>query len=407
MGAFEYQALDARGKTKKGIASADTARQVRQQLREDGLTPLSVVGVKEQQATSASTPTGGSRRRRIGATELAVITRQFATLLGSGLTVEEALDGLIQQSEGHQTKSTLSGIRSMVMEGRSMAEALRAYPRSFPEIYTASVAAGEETGRLAEVLDHLAEYTETRQAVRERIGGALIYPIFLIVVAVLIVAGLVVYVVPKVVKVFEDTGQELPLLTRLLIAISEFIQQYGLFMGGILLVAVIALTIIFRQPIPRYFLHRTFLVTPGIRRLSRGTNTARMARTLAIMVGSGVPLLSAMKASSEVVVNRALRKALQTAASEVGEGVSLNRAIARSKQFPPLLTQMIASGERSGQLDKMLEKSATALERELESRISIAVRLFEPIMILLMGGIVFAIVLAILLPIFDLNQLIQ
>jgi general secretion pathway protein F len=405
MGAFEYEALDPRGRTRKGVASADTARQVRQQLRDEGLTPLAVVGVREQQ-TQTKSHTQGSHRR-IGTTELAVVTRQFATLLGSGLTIEEALDGLVQQSEGHQTKSTLSGIRSMVMEGRSLADSLRAFPRSFPEIYTASVDAGEQTGRLAEVLEHLAEFTETRQAVRQQITGALIYPVFLTVVALLVVAGLVTYIVPQVVQVFEDTGQTLPWLTRALIAVSDFMQRYGLWILAAIAAATAGLNVFFRQPGPKYRLHKFFLSVPGVRKLSRSMNTARMARTLSIMVGSGVPLLSAMRASAEVVVNRVLRQSLQTAAEEVAEGMSLHRAIARSGHFPPLLTQMVASGERSGRLDEMLEKSASALERELESRIGIMVRMFEPIMILVMGGIVFTIVLAILLPIFDLNQLIR
>lgn len=410
MGAFEYQALDARGRTKKGVSSGDSARQVRQKLRENGLTPMNVVPISEE-AASGRLPAkaDGSqpvRRTRIKISELSVITRQFATLLDSGLTVEESLSALIQQSEGHQIKSVLSGIRSQVTEGHSLAEAISRYPRSFPGIYTASVAAGEQSGNLHEVLERLAEYIEARQGIQQRIGLALIYPIILTVVAVLIVTGLLVYVVPQVVKVFEDTGQSLPVLTKMLIKISQLLLKYGGWLIAAIVGASIAVMLALRNESIRFSLHATFLKLPGIRRLSKGINTARMSRTLAIMAGSGVPLLSAMRSSEGVMSNLVLRKNLSDAAAEVAEGVSINRALARSGNFPPLLVQMVASGEKSGRLGEMLDKGATAMERELESRIAVLVGLFEPAMILIMGAVVLVIVLAILLPIFDLNQLI-
>jgi len=411
MGAYEYQALDERGRTKKGVSSGDSARQVRQKLREDGLTPLSVEPIAEDAASGKSTDRPGGpvrvQRTRIKIGELSVVTRQFATLLDSGLTVEESLSALIQQSEGHQAKSVLSGIRSQVTEGRSLADAVSRYPRSFPEIYTASVAAGEQSGNLDEVLERLADYIEARQGIQQRVGLAMIYPVILTVVAVLIVTGLLVYVVPQVVKVFEDTGQDLPLLTQMLIGVSEWLLQYG----GWLLAAIAAVTIgayvALKNERTRFSVHGVFLKLPGIRRLSRGINTARMSRTLAIMAGSGVPLLSAMRSSEGVMSNLVLRKNLADAASEVAEGVSINRALGRSGNFPPLLVQMVASGEKSGRLGEMLDKGATAMERELEARIAVLVGLFEPVMILVMGGVVLVIVLAILLPIFDLNQLIS
>ncbi len=404
MGAFEYQALDAKGRTRKGVSTGDTARQVRQQLRDKGLTPLSVVIVAED----APKPRSGSptRRVRIKVNDLCVITRQFATLISSGLTVEESLSALTQQSEGYQIKSVLSGIRSMVVEGRSLADAIADYPRSFPGIYQASVAAGEQSGNLDVVLEGLADYMEARQGLQQRISIAMIYPLILTVVAILIVAGLLTYVVPQVVKVFEDTGQQLPWLTRALIGLSEFLQDYGLWIVGILFVLASALMFMFRDPKKRYVFHNLLLNIPGVRRLSRTLNTARMARTLAIMTGSGVPLLSAMRATEGVVSNLVLRGNLADAAEEVSEGVSISRALGKSQNFPPLLTQMVASGESSGQLDHMLDKAASALERELESRVAVLVGFFEPAMIVVMGGIVLVIVLAILLPIFDLNQLI-
>ncbi len=404
MGAFEYQALDARGRTRKGISTGDTARQVRQQLREKGLTPLSVIIVGEDvPQRQAGSPT---RRVRIKINDLCVITRQFATLLGSGLTVEESLSALIQQSEGYQVKSVLSGIRSMVLEGRSLADAIDNYPRSFPGIYHASVAAGEQSGNLDVVLEGLADYLEARQGLQQRISIAMIYPVILTVVAILIVSGLLTYVVPQVVKVFQDTGQQLPLLTRGLIGLSDFLRTYGFWIIGILSISVLGLMFLLRDPKKRYIFHKMLLNMPGVRRMSRTLNTARMARTLAIMTGSGVPLLSAMRATEGVVSNLVLRGNLRDAAEEVSEGVSISRALGKSHNFPPLLTQMVASGESSGQLDHMLDKAASALERELEARVAVLVGFFEPAMIVVMGGIVLVIVLAILLPIFDLNQLI-
>ncbi|MDH3640428.1 MAG: type II secretion system F family protein, partial [Gammaproteobacteria bacterium] len=311
MGAFEYHALDARGRTRKGVSSGDTARQVRQQLRQQGLTPVSVVGVAEE----TRRPQGGirTRRTRIKISELAVITRQFATLLESGLTVEEGLTALIQQSEGYQAKTVLTGIRSMVVEGRSLADAIASYPRSFPEIYQASVQAGEQSGNLDVVLERLADYVEARQVLQQRIGVALIYPIILTVVAILIVVGLLTYVVPQVVKVFEDTGQQLPVLTRALIALSEFLRANGIWLLGAGALTAVGVALVLRRRRAKFELHRLFLQLPGIRRLSRGVNTARMARTLAIMAGSGVPLLSAMRAAEGVVTNLVLREDLRVA----------------------------------------------------------------------------------------------
>jgi general secretion pathway protein F len=317
------------------------------------------------------------------------------------------LSALIEQSEGHQLKSLLSSVRSSLVEGRTLADSMRQHPRSFPEIYTASVAAGEQTGKLAEVLERLADFTEARQGLRQRLGVALVYPIILTVVSILIVIALLTYVVPQVVRVFEDTGQRLPFLTLMLIAMSDFLVQYSAVIGLVVLGAAGSAMVIFRRPGPKLWLHRRILHFSPTRRLSRGVNTARMARTLAIMVGSGVPLLDAMRASAEVLSNQILRKALNQAAVEVREGVGLSRAIGRSGYFPPLFTQMVASGEQSGALDRMLDKSANALEREMEARIAVLVGLFEPMMILLMGAVVLTIVLAILLPIFDLNQLVR
>ena len=403
MGAFEYQALDDRGRTQKGVITGDTPRQVRQMLREQGLMPLSLDAVNDQ-ADAANVQ--HSSHKKIPTTELSVITRQFATLLGAGLTIEESLQGLIEQADRHRVRTILTGVRAQVMEGQSLSEALSSFPKAFPELYRASIQAGEETGKLNLVMERLADYTENTEALRRRIGIALIYPVILTTVAILIVVALLTYVVPKVVKVFEESGQQLPLLTRGLIGLSDFLQSWGLLILLVLVVGVAVFRLVFRQPRAKLALHRFYLRVPLLRSIVRNLNTAAMARTLAIMSGSGVPLLTAMQASSRVVRNEAMKKAVIDARTEVGEGVSLSKALKKSGLFPPILTQMVASGESSGELDKMLEKSANVQENELEARTAMLVGVFEPMMILVMGAVVLVIVLAILLPIFDLNELI-
>lgn len=404
MRAFEYQALDPNGRKKRGVASGDSARQVRQQLRDQGFAPLSVE-VVEDKPEVRGVASGG--RKKLNNMELAVVTRQFATLLDSGLTIEDSLTGLIEQAESHKVKTILSGVRAQVVEGRSLADGLRMFPRAFPELYVASVSAGEQTGHLEEVLERLAEYTEAKQGLQQRLGIALVYPILLTLVSIAIIIGLMTYVVPQVVRVFEDNEQELPALTRVLISISDFLQANGLVLLVLILGATVLAAVVLRFEGPKYAFHGMILALPGISRLSRSLNTSRMARTLSILIGSGVPLISALRSSAEVVLNRVLKKHLQIATEEVEQGASINRALQRRNSFPPLFTQMVASGESSGRLGEMLEKSASALEREAESRISVVVSLFEPFMILLMGVVVLIIVLAILLPIFDLNQLIS
>lgn len=414
MAAYEYEALEKNGRKVRGVATGDSAKLIRQQLREQGLTPVSVQSVQDSGAEKLGSPSNregrsgriGSRKK-LSTTDLAIITRQFATLLDSGLTIEFTLAGLVEQAESHRVKTILTGVRSMVMEGHTLADALRSFPRAFPELYVASVAAGEQTGHLDQVLDRLADYTESQHDIRQRIGIALAYPILLTLVSLTIIVGLMTYVVPKVVRVFEDNDQVLPILTRGLISVSDFVQQYGIWVLLALLIAGISIAILLRYPGPKYGFHKLILALPGIRRLSRSLNTARMARTLAILVGSGVPLLSALGSAADVLVNRVLRSHLNKVSEEVEQGASLSRALIRSRIFPAIFTQMVASGESSGRLDEMLEKSASALEKESESRIAIIVSLFEPIMILIMGVVVLIIVLAILLPIIDLNQIIS
>ena len=407
MAAYEYQALDANGKTVKGVSTGDHPKQVRAELRAQGLVPLEVKSVSENLLGQNQNKSGSKRRHKIKPNELSILTRQMATLLESGMTIEETLGTLIKQSEGHKVKTVISDIRSLVMEGHSLSEAIAMYPGSFPEIYRASISAGEESGTLDGVLDRLADYLEDSYALRQKITQAIVYPIFLLFVCSAILIMLIVLVVPKVVKVYQDSGQELPWLTQTVIAISEFLISYGLILATLVAMLVLGLRYIFQQKGPRFWLHSLYLRIGGIRKMVQNVDSARMSRTLSIMVGSGVPILASMRAGQGVMGNQVLRKDLQTATEEVAQGVSIGRALERNGNFPPLLVHMVASGENSGRLDHMLDKAATATENEMQTRVSMMVSLLGPLMILVMGSLVFSIVMAILMPIFNLNSMLD
>jgi len=404
MGAFEYIALDAKGRERKGLLEGDTPRQVRQQLREQGLTPLEVI---EAAVKEASAPKAFGLKRGISATDLALVTRQLATLVRSALPVEESLLAASQQSEKPRLKSMLLAVRAKVMEGHTLASGLAQFPHVFPEIFRATVAAGEHSGHLDGVLERLADYAESRQVLRQKLMLAMIYPLILTFMAIGIVTGLLVYVVPQVVQVFEHTGQQLPFLTRALIALSAFIRSNGLLLLVLIIAAAFAARAALKKPDIRRRWHLTLLGLPLIGRINRGVNTARFTRTLSILGGSGVPVLEAMRIAGEVVSNIPMREAVDEAARRVREGASISQSLGRSGLFPPLVVHLIASGESSGQLPEMLERAATNQERELETLISTMLGIMEPLLILVMGGIVLMIVLAILLPIFDLNQLVH
>lgn len=404
MGAFEYTALDASGREKKGVLEADTARQVRQTLREQGMVPL---GVEEVQKRENRVQKTTLFKRGVSATDLALITRQLATLARSGLPVEECLRTVSQQTEKSRLQSMLVAVRSRVMEGHALAAALGDFPHVFDELYRATVAAGEQSGYLNVVLERLADYTETRQALQQKMMLALIYPVLLTLVAIAVVIGLLTYVVPQVVAVFENINQELPILTRMLIALSDFMREYGIFLLIALVAAVAALRYMLRFEGAKSSLHHILLRLPLIGRFTRGLNTARFARTFSILTASGVPVLEGMRISAEVITNRPMRGAVDQAAKKVREGASLNSALDQSRYFPPMTIHLIASGEASGKLEQMLERAAVSQEQELETLRAAALGLFEPLIILVMGGIVLTIVLAILLPIINLNQLVK
>lgn len=403
MAAFEYVALDPRGRQQKGLIEADSPRQARQLLRDKQWSPLEV---KQARARESSGNGGFSFGRGLSARDLALVTRQLATLVQAALPIEEALRAAAAQSGSQKIKSMLLAVRGRVMEGHSLAASLREYPSAFPELYRATVAAGEHAGHLGLVLDQLADYTDQRQQSRQKIQLALLYPVILLVASLAIVVLLLGYVVPDVVKVFVNTGQELPALTTGLIAVSEVVQRWGwLIMLGIVALAI-GMRQALRDPSIKLRWHSFILRLPLVGRLVRATNTARFASTLAILTRSGVPLVDALGIAAAVIGNLRIRERVVEAAQRVREGGSLTRALEATGEFPPMMLHMIAAGERSGELDQMLARTARNQENDLAAQISLLVGLFEPFMLVFMGAVVLVIVLAILLPILSLNQLV-
>jgi general secretion pathway protein F len=403
MPAYEYLALDARGRNQKGLIEGDSPRQARSLLRDRGLTPLEVQEVAEK----PSHRTTLFRRGGISATELALFTRQLATLTRSGLPLDEALAAVAQQSESAKVRRIALGVRAGVTEGSTLAQALTQFPGAFPPLFRATVEAGEQSGKLDHILERLADYVERRQALQSKVMLAAFYPAILTTVAIGVVILLMTYVVPKVVGVFESIQAELPPLTRALIGLSDFIRDYGLVIVIGLALGLIAFARGMRNADFRRRVHRSLLRLPLVGRLVRGTNTGRFTRTLGILFGSGVPILDAMRIGTQVVSNLPMREAIESATLRVREGAAVNRALAESGLFPPITLHLIASGEASGKLDDMLDRAAANQEREVETLVAALMGVFEPVLILTMGGVVLLIVLAILLPIFDLNQLVK
>jgi general secretion pathway protein F len=404
MGAFEYTAVDPSGKEKKGVIEGDTPRRVRQALREQDLLPLSINEIAEKETSKKQLfPT----RRALSANDLAIITRQIATLVHSGIPLEEALTAIGEQNDKPRIKSVIMGVRAKVMEGHTLADGLGDFPKAFPELYRATVLAGEQSGHLDAVLERLADYTESRQELRQKIMNAMIYPIVLTILALSIVSLMLVYVVPKVVGVFANTGQELPGLTTALIALSDFLRDYGFFV--LILLGVLAWVgrRILQNPGPLRKFHIFLLRLPVVGKLVRGLNTARFTRTFSILSGSGVPVLESLQISAEVIGNLPMRDAVEEAAARIREGAAIGKSLAASGHFPPLCIHLISSGEASGELEMMLNRAAVNQEREMDGLIAALLGILEPALIVGMGGVVLVIVLAILLPIFELNQLVN
>jgi general secretion pathway protein F len=404
LGAFEYTAVDATGRERKGVLEGDTARAVRQMLRDQSLLPLAVSEVlltenrRERKQFSL--------RRGISAADLSLLTRQIATLVRSGLPLDESLLAVSEQTERPRIRSIIMGVRAKVMEGHALADGLGDFPAVFPELYRATVSAGEQSGHLDTVLERLADYTESREQLRSRTLTAMLYPVLLFIVCVSIVAMLLTFVVPKIVKQFENSKAELPFLTQVLIAFSDFLRNWGLLLLAILILGSIGFGRWLRDPAARRRFDAFLLRLPLIGKVVRGNNTARFARTFSTLTSSAVPVLEAMRIAGEVVTNLPMRDAVQAAAARVREGAPIGRSLGASKLFPPMMIHLISSGESSGDIETMLDRAATNQEREMDSILGAVVGLLGPLMILVMGGLVLLIVLAMLLPIFQLNQLI-
>ncbi len=397
MGAFEYQALTDAGATTRGVMQADTARAARGQLRERGLIPLDV------RAVGVESRVGGGFVRR--GRERALLLRQVSTLLKAGLPLEEVLSVLVEQTDQPQIRRQLGAIRARVMEGQSLSAGMAEHPRLFPELYTAAIAAGERAGRLEAVIERLATHAENREEMRRTFGMALIYPILLVAVAIAVVWGLIAFVVPRVIGVFEQAAEDLPLITRSLLGLSDFVASWGwlAFLLMIVLGGVLALAL--RQPGPRRTRDEIVLALPVAGRLVRARETATFTRTLAILVNSAVPLVEALKVAAGVVGNEVVRADIGRAAAQVREGVSLSQSLAGRGWLPPMARRLISGGEKSGELAAMLEHAADIQERELQSASTMLLAVLQPALILVVGVIVLYIVLAIMLPIMNMSQL--
>ncbi len=408
MAAFEYIALDAKGREKKGVIEGDTPRQVRQMLRDKALTPLQIETAARQDKKSGDKSNKVKiSRRGISAAELALFTRQLATLVRAALPLDEALSAVGQQTEKPRIKSMIFAIRAKVLEGHTLASGLADFPKVFPDLFRATIDAGEQSGHLDTVLDRLADYAESRQQMSQKIAQATIYPAILTIVALLVVVGLLTFVVPQIVEVFDNTGQELPTLTRIMISMSEFLQDYFLLLIIAIVGSFYGIKKLLSIPANKKRFHFQLLRLPIIGKLVRGLNAARFARTLSILTSSGVPVLEALNLSAPVVANIPMRDAVIEASNRVREGSSISASLERSKLFPPMTIHLIASGESGGRLEEMLDKAAVQQERELETLIATFMGLFEPLLIVVMGGIVLMIVMAILMPIINMNDLMR
>ncbi len=406
MSAFRYEAVDAIGATKKGVLDADSARAARSDLRGQGLTPIAVDAIAAEVDAS-----GRARKRafgdRLSTPELGLFTRQLASLLEASLPLEQALSALLEQAERPYVRDLVASVRSEVMSGASLSDALTRHPRDFTDMYRALVRSGEQIGQLARVLSRLADYLERRNALVQKVRMAFAYPAIVTVVAFCIVIFLLTYVVPQIVSVFANTKQKLPLLTILMLGISNFVRHYG----WIVVLALVVLSLVWRAALKdaavKLRWHAWLLNAPLYGRFERSLNTARFASTLAITTGSGVPILQALQTSRDTLSNVALRAEVEEATTRVREGVSLARALSARKRFPPVLVHMIRAGEATGELAAMLERASDAQEQDLERRALTIAGLLEPALILAMGVVVLLIVLAVLMPIIEINQLVR
>ena len=406
MPAFQYVALNPQGKEIKGILEADSARQLRQTLRDQALTPMQVEPSNKQFDKGSNLHGFSLFTPKLKALDRVLFTRQLSTLLASSMPIEESLNAIAQQNEKQSNKALIMGIRSRVLEGNSLAQSLLEYPSSFSNLYCSSVAAGEQSGFLDQVLDNLSNYLEREHESYRNVEMALMYPIILLIVAFVIVGALMVYVLPDMIDVIENTGQTLPWATTLLISVTELLKSFW----WVLLCGILALSLFIRGIINREKVRLIWdaykFSLPIIGKIIRSSNSARFSNTLSILTKSGIPLVDAMKIASEVVANKALQTDLRTATQDVVEGKSLRESLENISHFPPMMMHMIGSGEKSGELDQMLARIAEYQQAEVERLVSTLVKLFEPAMMIIMGGTVLFIVMAVLLPILSMNQIV-
>lgn len=403
MAAFEYKALDAKGRHKKGVIEGDNARQVRQRLKEQSLVPMEVVETQVKAARSRSQ--GFAFKRGVSTPDLALITRQLATLVQSGMPLEECLRAVAEQSEKPRIRTMLVAVRAKVTEGYTLSDSLGDYPHVFDELFRSMVAAGEKSGHLDSVLERLADYAENRQKMRSKLQQAMIYPVVLVVFAVGIVAFLLAAVVPKIVGQFVQMGQALPASTQFLLDASDFLQHWGISLLVGLLMLIYLVRWLLTKPDIRLRWDRRVISLPVIGKIARGLNTARFARTLSICTSSAIPILDGMRVAVDVMTNQFVKQQVLAAAENVREGSSLRKALEQTKLFPPMMLHMIASGEQSGELEGMLTRAADNQDNSFESTVNIALGIFTPALIALMAGMVLFIVMATLMPILEMNNL--
>lgn len=409
MAAYSYKAFDSDGKIVKGMVEGDSTRQVRSQLRARQLQAVEVrpeVDKTVPQQASRNRVLGGLFKTRVSQSDLALITRQLSTLVQASMPLDEALSATAQQARKPRIKSLMLQVRARVLEGHSLAYALGDFPQVFNEMFCAMVRAGEHAGFLGAVLEQLADYTESNQYTQQKLKGALIYPVVLMVLSAAVIGVLMVFVVPDLVGVFKHTKQELPAITKMVIASSHFFSQmwWALVLG--LIAIIVAIKVLLMNPVRRRVWHRVVLKIPFVSGFVTDMDTARFASTLSILTSSGVPLLDGLRIAGEVLSNLELRAASQTVAMTVQEGGSLNKALAQTQVFPPMMVHMVASGEASGELESMLARSARNQERELEMTLGNLMAIFEPLMIVVMAAVVCTIVFAILMPIIEMNNLV-
>jgi general secretion pathway protein F len=406
MPAFRYEAVDAGGATRKGVVNADNARSARADLRSQGLTPLAVDAIAAQ-VDAAGVAKSRGFGERLSQVELALFTRQLASLLEAGLPLEQAFTALLEQAERAYVRDLVASIRSEVMGGASFSDALSRHPRDFADIYRALVASGEQIGQLSRVLSRLADYIERSNALVQKVRLAFIYPAIVTVVAFAIVIFLLTYVVPQIVSVFANTKQKLPILTVMMLGVSNFVRAYGIYVAILLIGAFMAWRRALKNPDLKRRFHSWLLTAPIYGKFERSMNTARFASTLAITTGSGVPILRALDTSRDTLSNVAMKELVEEASASVREGVGLARALSAQKHFPPMLIHMIRAGEITGELPAMLERAASSQQADLERRALTIAGLLEPALILAMGVVVLLIVLAVLMPIIEINQLVR